>query len=217
MTGGGTSCETSAHIRVTWQNAIGRGLVSACYEDPATALRDAWTPALHPWNNTRVRADWEPSHEGTRRRQSERAPHLTWPSNCACGLICRLPGRHRAEENAEVAAAAAASPLIPAPGSAGDRAIAELPAGRGTGGPAWRPPPEILAAPRRGTIIVAAAIPGPLPAARLAAALGAELGGVVEARVRLPEAPGRTGTAARARVTRATAPGRSGTAGRRTV
>ena len=154
----GSPPEAAAHLQVAWVNAIStRGGVSCCYEDPPTALRDAWNPGLEQnlWNNTTVSVRWHLSHEATRRRETEWAAHPRWGWSCECGpppFSCLLSARHREEKRSEYAAAIAATGLSPMPGE--ETLLARLPPSPGSG-PGWEPGPEILAMPRRGVILLA--------------------------------------------------------------
>lgn len=155
----GSPPEAAAHLQVAWVNAIStRGGVSCCYEDPPTALRDAWNLGLERnlWNNTTVSVRWHLSHEATRHREAEWAAHPRWGWSCECGpapFPCRLSARHREEERSEYAAAIAATGLSPMPGE--QTLLARLPPYPGTG-PSWEPGPKILAMPRRGVILLSA-------------------------------------------------------------
>lgn len=193
MTASASLSETSAHIRVIWGNAIGPGELSCCYDDPATALRDAWTAALERWNNTNVTIWWHPSHAGTRRREAEYADHPAGRWSCACGIRCALPERFQAEEDAEITAAVTAAGITPMPRPGrGGRLLARLPGSRAAG-PEWQPGPAALAGPRRGAILaVARHVDVPLITS-FTAALGSELGGavVVQPRSRAAQPGGR--------------------------
>lgn len=198
MTAG--TAEDSGHIKVTWGNAISRDRVTCCYDDPATALRDAWDRELELWNNTYVEVSWHASHEGGRQREAESAGHR--PASlwqwCACGPgRCTLPERHWAAEHAEIAEAAAAAGItpVPRPGYEG-HLIARVPERPGRA-PGWRPGPGVLAAARRGGILVAGhARAGHV--SRLAGLLGRDLDGTLTVRGGPgATAPGQTGPLAR--------------------
>jgi hypothetical protein len=163
----GSAPEGAAHLVVRLENAISaRGRVSGCYEDPATALRDARDPAVARalWNNTRVSVSWHPSHEGSRRRDAEQSAHRRWAFGCECGTRgCLLSARHEEEARAEVTGAAASPGLPPS-----------------LGGPGREPGPGALAGPRRGAVRLTASHPGDEPSLRsLATMLSYRLDGAV--------------------------------------
>ena len=146
--------DATAHLTVRWENAISpRGNLTCCYGDPATAVRDAWSHSVHVANNTRVTVYWHPGHAATRRREAEYAAHAHPPPHgvwaCRCTGPCLVSQHHRAEKSAELAAAA--SDVIPANGPDGQ--LARLPR-RHAVPVLWEPPADLLAAPRRGPILV---------------------------------------------------------------
>jgi hypothetical protein len=148
--------DAAPHLTVMWQNAISsRGSLTCCYGDPATAVHDAWSQPLETAvaNNTRVTVWWHPGHSAERQRDAEYAAHRN-PSPraqwlCKCPGPCLVRQRHRAETSAELAATA--SDLIPANGP--DGKLAQRPARLSVAGP-WEPSPDLLAASRRGVILL---------------------------------------------------------------
>jgi hypothetical protein len=176
----GSTLDSAAHLQVTWGNAISAvGSVSCCYDDPPTALRDAFNQELlrSLWNNTRIAVSWHLPHAETQRRNAERAAHPSWITGCACsGPRCLLVARHRQEEADELATASAAAslPLVPGDGTL----LARLPRPPGSGS-AWKPSPEILAKPRRSAIVLVAWQLDKSRVDGFAAMLGSDLDGAV--------------------------------------